>query len=138
MSDSSAASSGTSPDETSSTGHLFVISAPSGAGKTSLVKALVSGDNNVQVAISHTTRERRPDEVDGVNYFFVDESSEFDGFSTPVTQSGLSREPLRLVSNRVLTGGVYFGDLDRNQSYVVRKRGRSNENKHTQQVVLGL
>ena len=74
MSDSSAASSGTSPDETSPTGCLFVISAPSGAGKTSLVKALVSGDNNVQVAISHTTRVRRPDEVDGVNYFFVDES----------------------------------------------------------------
>jgi guanylate kinase len=71
LSDSSAASSGTSLDETSPTGDLFVISAPSGAGKTSLVKALVSGDYNIQVAISHTTRVRRPDEIDGVNYFFV-------------------------------------------------------------------
>jgi guanylate kinase len=74
LSDSSAAPGGTSLDETSFTGYLFVISAPSGAGKTSLVKALVAGDNNIQVAISHTTRDRRPDEVDGANYFFVDES----------------------------------------------------------------
>lgn len=74
MSESSTAPTGTSLNETSRTGYLFVISAPSGAGKTSLVKALVAGDNNIQVAISHTTRARRPDEVDGVNYFFVDES----------------------------------------------------------------
>ncbi|QMU61908.1 MAG: guanylate kinase [Gammaproteobacteria bacterium] len=54
-----------------SDGSLFIISAPSGAGKTSLVKALVDSISNVVVSISHTTRERRPGEVDGENYFFV-------------------------------------------------------------------
>lgn len=73
MSESSTASAGTALIETSLPGNLFVISAPSGAGKTSLVKALVASNTNVQVAISHTTRARRPDEVDGVNYFFLDE-----------------------------------------------------------------
>ena len=50
---------------------LFIISAPSGAGKTSLVKALVESTSEVVVSVSHTTREMRPGEVDGENYFFV-------------------------------------------------------------------
>ena len=56
-------------------GRLFVISAPSGAGKTSLVKALVERSNNLAVSVSHTTRSMRPGEVDGVNYHFVSESA---------------------------------------------------------------
>jgi|APSaa5957512535_1039671.scaffolds.fasta_scaffold77102_1 guanylate kinase len=55
------------------TGKLFVVAAPSGAGKTSLVKALVATTPDIEVAVSHTTRPKRPDEVDGVNYFFVGE-----------------------------------------------------------------
>ena len=53
-------------------GDLIIISAPSGAGKTSLVKALVEDDSLLQVSVSHTTRPQRPGEVDGVNYHFVD------------------------------------------------------------------
>ena len=56
------------------TGQLYVISAPSGAGKTSLVKALLESTSNLQVSVSHTTRAIRPSETDGVNYHFVDES----------------------------------------------------------------
>ena len=56
-------------------GRLFVISAPSGAGKTSLVKALIERSNNLAVSDSHTTRSIRPGEVDGVNYHFVSESA---------------------------------------------------------------
>jgi len=52
-------------------GSLFVISAPSGAGKTSLVKALVETLSGVRVSISYTTRPIRPGEVDGINYHFV-------------------------------------------------------------------
>ena len=55
-------------------GQLYVISAPSGAGKTSLVKALLESTSNLQVSVSHTTRAIRPGESDGVNYHFVDES----------------------------------------------------------------
>ena len=50
---------------------LFVISAPSGAGKTSLVRELVSRMSDIQVSVSHTTRPMRPGEKDGVNYHFV-------------------------------------------------------------------
>lgn len=53
------------------TGTLFTISAPSGAGKTSLVKALVEASPELQVSVSHTTRGQRPGEVNGVNYHFV-------------------------------------------------------------------
>jgi guanylate kinase len=55
--------------------NLFVISAPSGAGKTSLVKALVDDMGGIQVSISHTTRPQRPGEVDGINYHFVSQAS---------------------------------------------------------------
>lgn len=54
-----------------SLGTLFIISAPSGAGKTSLVKQLLKELNNIQVSISHTTRLQRPGEIDGKDYFFV-------------------------------------------------------------------
>lgn len=52
-------------------GTLYVISAPSGAGKTSLVKALLDQDQQVCVSVSHTTRDMRPGEVDGKDYNFV-------------------------------------------------------------------
>ena len=52
-------------------GHLFVVSAPSGAGKTSLISALTESDCLLTVSISHTTRPRRAAETDGVHYHFV-------------------------------------------------------------------
>ncbi|ARU90408.1 guanylate kinase [Pseudomonas sp. M30-35] len=54
------------------TGTLYIISAPSGAGKTSLVKALIDSEAMIRVSVSHTTRAMRPGETDGVNYHFVD------------------------------------------------------------------
>jgi guanylate kinase len=54
-----------------SKGTLYVVSAPSGAGKTSLVKAMLEKDSGILVSVSHTTREMRPGEVDGVDYNFV-------------------------------------------------------------------
>jgi guanylate kinase len=52
-------------------GQLLIVSAPSGAGKTSLIKALMEQDQRVEVSVSHTTRPQRPGEVEGVNYFFI-------------------------------------------------------------------
>ena len=54
-----------------SRGQLLIISAPSGAGKTSLIKALVEQGPRVEVSVSHTTRPQRPGETEGVNYFFI-------------------------------------------------------------------
>ena len=50
---------------------LFTISAPSGAGKTSLVKALLKNNPDIAVSVSHATRTRRQGEVDGQDYHFV-------------------------------------------------------------------
>lgn len=55
----------------------YIVSAPSGAGKTSLVKAVLRRDPNLALAVSYTTRPPRPGEIDGVHYHFVD-SAEFD------------------------------------------------------------
>lgn len=52
-------------------GSLFIVSAPSGAGKSSLVKALLERDPAIRLSISYTTRAPRPGEVDGVNYHFI-------------------------------------------------------------------
>jgi guanylate kinase len=52
-------------------GRLYVIAAPSGAGKTSLVKALLERRPELEVSVSYTTRKRRPTEIDGVDYSFV-------------------------------------------------------------------
>ena len=56
-------------------GQLFVVAAPSGGGKTSLIKAVLEKLNNIVVSISHTTRPMRPGEQDEVDYFFVDEEA---------------------------------------------------------------
>ncbi len=55
-------------------GKLFIISAPSGTGKTSLARALIANNDNAMMSVSHTTRQKRAGEVDGIDYFFVDQS----------------------------------------------------------------
>lgn len=65
-------------------GTLYIISAPSGAGKTSLVKALVESAPGIAVSVSHTTRAKRPGEQDGVHYHFIDPGL----FQSMVAQGG--------------------------------------------------
>ena len=65
-------------------GLLFVVSAASGTGKTSLVKALLERVNNLHVSVSHTTRGQRPGELDGVHYHF----SQKDDFLNLVNEGG--------------------------------------------------
>jgi len=54
------------------TGHLYIVSAPSGAGKTTLVRRLLENDPGIRLSISHTTRAPRPGERNGIEYHFVD------------------------------------------------------------------
>ena len=56
-------------------GNLFIITAASGAGKTSLVKALLAKEMRLRLSVSHTTRQPRPGEQDGVDYHFVNEEA---------------------------------------------------------------
>ena len=78
---------------------LYVVSAPSGGGKTSLVNALLEQDDRVALSISHTTRPPRPGERDGVHYYFVDEAA----FETLVGQ-GAFLEHARVFDHRYGTG----------------------------------
>ena len=57
-----------------SSGDLYIVAAPSGAGKTSLVNALVDRFDDLKISISYTTRPPRPGDVDGEDYRFVDEA----------------------------------------------------------------
>jgi guanylate kinase len=75
-------------------GSLFIISAPSGAGKTSLVKALLEGANDVTVSVSHTTRPMRPGEEHGEHYYFVDRDTFED-----MQRQGLFLEHARVFDN---------------------------------------
>ena len=99
----------TGPSNHKPRGKVVVIAAPSGAGKTSLVKALVESSANIDVAVSHTTRPMRPHEVDGVNYHFVSQNEfkallEQDGFieSAEVFGNlyGTSREAMGSIINQ--------------------------------------
>lgn len=59
-------------------GNVFIVAAPSGGGKTSLVRNLIDTLDNIKVSISHTTRPMRAGEQQGVDYFFVDEAQFMD------------------------------------------------------------
>lgn len=61
--------------EFKTTGTLYVISAPSGAGKTSLVNALLESMDRISVSISHTTRSKRTGEIEGHDYYFVNQET---------------------------------------------------------------
>jgi guanylate kinase len=80
-------------------GRLFVIAAPSGAGKTSLVKALLQRKPELHVSISYTTRKRRPTEEDGREYHFVSPAD----FQQLVNQ-GLLLEYAQVFDNHYGTG----------------------------------
>lgn len=76
-------------------GTLFVVSAPSGAGKTSLVKALLEATPGLTVSVSHTTRAPRPGESDGADYHFVD-AARFDA----MVEAGEFLEHARVFDNQ--------------------------------------
>jgi guanylate kinase len=80
-------------------GQLFVISAPSGAGKTSLVRALLEARPKLTVSVSHTTRKPRAQEVEGRDYYFVTPTR----FHELVTQ-GAFLEHARVFDNLYGTG----------------------------------
>ncbi len=90
----------------SSEGRLFVVAAPSGAGKTSLVNALVANDPRLVISVSYTTRAPRPGETDGVHYHFV----------TPATfehrcEAGEFLEHAEVFGHRYGTHGDTTGDI---------------------------
>lgn len=64
-----------SPNSLNRRGLMFVLSSPSGAGKTTIARKLLSEESNLRMSVSVTTRPRRPGEVDGTDYYFTDQAS---------------------------------------------------------------
>jgi guanylate kinase len=107
---------------------ILVLSAPSGGGKTSLARALVAQRDDVEITVSHTTREQRPGEQDGVHYFFVDrpgfetmiEADEFIEYATVFgNYYGTSTEAIEKL---ILNGKHAILDIDWQGARNVRKR----------------
>jgi guanylate kinase len=107
---------------------ILVLSAPSGGGKTSLARALVAQRDDVEITVSHTTREQRPGEQDGVHYFFVDRPGfetmiEADAFIEYATvfenYYGTSTEAIEKL---ILNGKHAILDIDWQGARNVRKR----------------
>lgn len=86
-------------------GTLFIISAPSGAGKTSLVRALVQQIEQLLISISHTTRAPRPKEINGVDYHFVSAAT----FETMLA-AGQFLEYARVFDNYYGTSSVWVNE----------------------------
>ncbi|QPB84576.1 guanylate kinase [Pseudoalteromonas rubra] len=99
-------------------GNLFILSAPSGAGKSSLIKALLERQDKVRVSVSHTTRAPRPGENNGEHYHFVS----VDEFKTLINQNdffewaqvfdnyyGTSKQA---IENQLAQGIDVFMDID--------------------------
>jgi guanylate kinase len=104
--------------EISRRGFIIVLSSPSGAGKTTLTRKLLDSDPSLALSISVTTRARRPNEVDGVHYYFISQAR-FDEmvaagdlleYATVFGNSyGTPREP---VERELAAGRVIVSDLD--------------------------
>ncbi|WP_410497475.1 guanylate kinase [Chitinibacter sp. S2-10] len=90
-------------------GNLFVVTAPSGAGKTTLVAALLAADAKVQLSVSYTTRAPRTGEVDGKDYHFVDRA-EFER----MINAGELLEHAEVYGNYYGTSQVWINDVINN------------------------
>jgi guanylate kinase len=109
-------------------GKLFVISAPSGAGKTSLCNELLKTYDNLEYSISYTTREPRADEVDGKDYFFVSEKVfrkmiENDEFIEWAEVHGnFYGTPKKFIEDKLKSGVNILLDIDPQGARQLRKR----------------
>ncbi len=93
-------------------GNVFIICAPSGAGKTSLVRELLARDPNVHLSVSHTTRASRPGERDGRDYHFV---------TRPVFQAMLERA--EFLESAEVHGNLY----GTSQAWIEAHRGQGHD-----------
>ena len=113
-------------------GLMLVLSSPSGAGKTSIARALLKRDTGITMSVSATTRQRRPGETEGKDYFFVDEHQ----FKTDVNK-GLFLEyaqvfdhyygtPLRPVQDTLAAGGDVLFDIDWQGTQQIKAKARED------------
>jgi len=113
-------------------GLMLVLSSPSGAGKTSIARSLLSRDKEINMSVSATTRPRRPGEVEGKDYYFVDEEK----FKTDINK-GLFLEyarvfdhyygtPLGLVQKLLSSGCDVLFDIDWQGTQQIKAKARDD------------
>ena len=113
-------------------GLMLVLSSPSGAGKTSIARSLLTRDKNINMSISATTRPRRPGEAEGKDYYFVDEEK----FKTDINR-GLFLEyarvfdhyygtPLGLVQKLLSSGCDVLFDIDWQGTQQIKAKARDD------------
>ena len=113
-------------------GLMLVLSSPSGAGKTSIARELLKRDSEITMSVSATTRQRRPGETEGKDYFFVDEQQ----FKTDVNK-GLFLEyaqvfdhyygtPLKPVQDTLAKGRDVLFDIDWQGTQQIKAKARQD------------
>ena len=113
-------------------GLMLVLSSPSGAGKTSIARELLKRDSEITMSVSATTRQRRPGETEGKDYFFVDEQQ----FKTDVNK-GLFLEyaqvfdhyygtPLKPVQDMLAMGRDVLFDIDWQGTQQIKAKARQD------------
>ena len=113
-------------------GLMLVLSSPSGAGKTSIARSLLTRDKEINMSVSATTRPRRPGEVEGKDYYFVDEEK----FKTNINK-GLFLEyalvfdhyygtPLGLVQKLLSSGCDVLFDIDWQGTQQIKAKARDD------------
>jgi guanylate kinase len=108
------------------TGTLYIVAAPSGAGKTSLTRALIEADPNIELSVSYTSRAPRPHEVDGVHYHFVTRA-EFEAmvargefFEHAVVHGDLKGTSRKVVERALAAGRDVLLEIDWQGARIVR------------------
>ncbi|MBS0557536.1 MAG: guanylate kinase [Proteobacteria bacterium] len=108
------------------TGTLYIVAAPSGAGKTSLTRALLQGDPNIVLSVSFTSRGARPNEVNGVHYHFVSRG-EFEAmvargefFEHAVVHGDLKGTSRKVVEEALAQGRDVLLEIDWQGARIVR------------------
>jgi guanylate kinase len=107
-------------------GTLYIVAAPSGAGKTSLTRALLQGDPNLLLSVSYTSRAPRPNELDGVHYHFVTRA-EFEAmiargefFEHAVVHGDLKGTSRKVVEQALAQGRDVLLEIDWQGARIVR------------------
>jgi guanylate kinase len=109
-------------------GHLFVVSGPSGVGKTTLIEKFLRGDSSSRFSISYTTRKKRTNEVDGREYYFVDKEAfeqmiaEGHFLEWEKVHGQLYGTPQKEVLDALEQGVDLFLDIDVNGALKVKER----------------
>ena len=117
-----------------SVGKLIVLSAPSGTGKTSLVKALLKRSNDLIVSVSTTTREPRPGEVEGRDYFFVNTrkfkllKTQGEFIESAEVYGNLYGTSQNWIKNKIITGKNILLEIDWQGAQQIKEKFKDSEN----------